>query len=150
LKLEEVNLRDLVRDICAAYQDQKPGIKMVSFPGDVICKMDAKRMVILFRNLLDNALRYSNPLGYPVEISLREKADEIIISVQDFGQGIPEQELPFIFEPFYRVDKSRSKKTGGYGLGMSLIKRIMEAHGGTVEISSRPNVGTTVFLKFKK
>jgi signal transduction histidine kinase len=85
-----------------------------------------------------------------VEISLREKKDEIIISVQDFGTGIPEQDLPFVFEPFYRVDKSRSKKTGGFGLGLSLSKRIMEAHGGNIEIASRPNVGTTVFLKFIK
>jgi signal transduction histidine kinase len=81
---------------------------------------------------------------------MREKTDEIIIAVQDFGSGVPEQELPYIFEPFYRVDKSRSKKTGGYGLGMSLSKRIMESHEGTIDITSRLNVGTTVFLKFKK
>jgi len=72
------------------------------------------------------------------------------MSIRDFGSGIPEQDLPHIFEPFYRVDKSRSKKTGGYGLGMSLGKKIMEAHGGTIEITSRVKVGTTVFLKFKK
>jgi len=150
LKLEFVNILESVKDICSEFQDKKPNIKTVSFPPHIRLKVDPIRIKTLFRNILDNALRYSDPDGYPVEISLREKANEIIIAVQDFGSGIPEQELPFIFEPFYRVDKSRSKKTGGYGLGMSLCKRIMEAHGGSIEISSRLNTGTTVFLKFKK
>jgi signal transduction histidine kinase len=150
LELEETNIMNLVREVCTEFHDKKPGIKLVSFPGDISLNVDQKRIKILFRNILDNALRYSDPNGYPVEISLREKVDEIIIAVQDFGSGIPEQELPYIFEPFYRVDKSRSKKTGGYGLGMSLSKRIMETHGGSIEITSRLNVGTTVFLKFKK
>ncbi len=149
LQLESTNMLQLVQSVCAEFQDQKPGIKIVSFPGNIFLKIDPKRIHILFRNILDNALRYSRPGDYPVEISMREKSNEITISVQDFGSGIPEQELPFIFEPFYRVDKSRSKKTGGYGLGMSLSKRIMEAHQGSIEIASRPNLGTTVFLKFK-
>jgi signal transduction histidine kinase len=150
LKLENTNLLHLVQQVCTEFQGQKPGIKIASFPGTISLKIDPKRIHILFRNLLDNALRYSRPGDYPVEISLREKADEITISVQDFGSGIPGQELPYIFEPFYRVDKSRSKKTGGYGLGMSLSKRIMEAHGGAIEITSQPKLGTTVFLKFKR
>jgi signal transduction histidine kinase len=148
LELGKTNIMKLLREIYTEFQNQKPGIKLVSFPDDFYLNVDQKRIKILFRNILDNALRYSHPLGYPVEVSLREKADEIIIAVQDFGSGIPEQELPYIFEPFYRVDKSRSKKTGGYGLGMSLSKRIMETHGGTIEITSKLNVGTIVFLKF--
>jgi signal transduction histidine kinase len=150
LELEKINILHLLREVSTEFQDRKPGIKFVSFPGNISLNVDKKRIKILTRNILDNALRYSDPHGYPVEISLREKANEIIISVQDFGSGIPEQELPYIFEPFYRVDKSRSKKTGGYGLGMSLSKRIMEAHNGTIAITSKLNVGTTVFLKFKK
>ena len=150
LKTENVTMLSLVREVCSEFQEQKPGVKIVSFPDTITLDVDPRRLKTLFRNILDNALRYSDPDGYPVEISLREKTNEIIIAVQDFGTGIPEQDLPFIFEPFYRVDKSRSKKTGGYGLGMSLSKRIMEAHDGSIEISSRLNTGTTVFLKFKR
>lgn len=150
LKLEKTNLLKLIEDICFDFQNQKPGVKLVSFPKNISLNLDSERIKILFRNILDNAIRHSDPKGYPVEISLREKPDEYTIAVQDFGKGIPEKDLPFIFEPFYRVDKSRSKKTGGYGLGMSLSKKIMEAHGGTIEIVSRSKVGTTVFLKFKK
>jgi len=89
LELEETNILNLVREVCVEFHDRKPGIKLVSFPGDIFLNVDPKRIKILFRNILDNALRYCDPDGYPVEISLREKADEIIIAVQDFGSGIP-------------------------------------------------------------
>jgi signal transduction histidine kinase len=150
LKLKKTRLRHLLEDVCRDFQNHKPGVRIVHFPENIYLKLDPERMKILFRNILDNAIRHSSPEAYPVEISCREKPDEFTIVIQDFGSGIPENELPFIFEPFYRVDKSRSKKTGGYGLGMSLSKQIMEAHGGCIEVSSRIKVGTTVFLKFKK
>lgn len=149
LKLENINISNMIQELCSEFKNQEPGIKIVSLAENIFLKIDPKRIQILLRNLLDNALRYSRIGDYPVEISLREKANEITISIQDFGSGIPEQDLPYIFEPFYRVDKSRSKKTGGYGLGLSLCKRIMEAHQGDIEISSKPNIGTMVFLKFK-
>jgi len=150
LKLEKTNLMPLIRGVIEELREQKPGIHLLTSPKDVAVEIDRERIQILLRNILDNALRYSDPAGYPVEVSVREKCDEITIQVQDFGCGIPEKELPFIFEPFYRVDKSRSKKTGGYGLGMSLSKKIVETHGGTIHIQSRPGVGTTILLRFKR
>jgi signal transduction histidine kinase len=71
-----------------------------------------------------------------------------VIRITDFGIGIPEEELAHIFEPFYRVDKSRTKDTGGYGLGLSLCKTIMEAHDGKIEVQSAPGEGTIVSLFF--
>jgi signal transduction histidine kinase len=71
-----------------------------------------------------------------------------VVLITDFGIGIPEEDLTHIFEPFYRVDKSRTKDTGGYGLGLSLCKTIMEAHGGKIKVYSRPQEGTTVALFF--
>ncbi len=150
LERKKTNMLKLVQEVCAGFRDMKPGIKIISFPADIYLNVDPERIAVLLRNIFENSLRYSDSDGYPVEISLRQKSDESIIAIQDFGSGIPEQDLPHIFEPFYRVDKSRSKETGGYGLGMSLGKKIMEAHGGTIEISSKLKVGTTVFLKFKK
>jgi signal transduction histidine kinase len=150
LKLKNTDIIHLLRDVCTDFQNQKPGVKIVNFPENVFLKLDPERIKTLFRNILDNATQHSRPEGYPVDISLREEPGEFIIVIRDFGSGIPKKDLPFIFEPFYRVDKSRSKKTGGFGLGMSLSKKIMEAHGGSIEISSRLKVGTTVFLKFKK
>lgn len=148
LKKEKVNLKELLTGILSEYKDRVPGITFVSLAENIVLAIDPERFKILLRNILENALRYSPADGYPVEISLREKPGEVIISIQDFGSGIPEQDLPYIFEPFYRVDKSRSKETGGYGLGMSLAKTIMDAHNGEIQISSRLNTGTTIFLRF--
>ena len=83
-----------------------------------------------------------------MSIRVKSRPPNIVVQIADSGVGIPQDELPFIFEPFYRVDKSRTKDTGGYGLGLSMCKTIMEAHGGRIQIDSTPNVGTTVTLFF--
>ncbi|MGD9486692.1 MAG: sensor histidine kinase [Calditrichaceae bacterium] len=140
----------LINETISEFNDKKPGIKVAGLSGKRELKLDPDRIKIVFRNILSNAFKYSPENGYSVEVSLKEKEDEVIIEIQDFGQGIPVNEIPYIFEPFYRVDKSRSKKTGGYGLGLSLSKKIVEAHNGQIEINSQVGVGTTVFLKFKK
>jgi len=150
LSKTEFDLIPFIKDISADYSARKPGIKFLNFPDMLTFSADRQRLQILLRNILDNALKFSAKDGYPVEISLREKHDEIIIEIQDFGRGIPETELPFVFEPFYRIDKSRSQKTGGYGLGMSMSRKIMEAHDGSIDIASKEGTGTTVFLKFRK
>lgn len=150
IQLETIELNQIIQEIISEFSDRKPGLNILNLPESINIKGDADRIRILLRNIIDNALKYSKKDSYPVEISLREKSDELTIEVQDFGQGIPENEIPFVFEPFYRVDKSRSKETGGYGLGMNMSRQIMEAHGGTIDISSKLNVGTTVYIKFKK
>ena len=68
--------------------------------------------------------------------------------IKDDGPGIPAEHLPYLFEPFYRVDKSRSKKTGGYGLGLSLCKKIMEAHGGRIDVFNNEIKGATIVIVF--
>jgi len=73
-----------------------------------------------------------------------------VLKVKNYGVGIPEKELAFIFEPFYRVDKSRNKETGGYGLGMHLVKKIIEAHDGKVAIDSARGEWTEVIVKLPK
>jgi signal transduction histidine kinase len=148
INFQRINLSALVKKVCKDFQEQKPGLKLVSFQNGVFLDADPERTRILFKNVISNAVRYSDTNGSPVEVSLSEKNGEVVVSVQDFGSGIPEQDLPYIFEPFYRVDKSRSKDTGGYGLGMSLSKKIMEAHGGSIEITSKIEQGTTVYLKY--
>jgi signal transduction histidine kinase len=96
---------------------------------------------------LENAFKYSSPRSKPVEISARIQTNQIVITIRDHGCGIPEDDLKKVFEPFYRVDRSRSKNTGGFGLGLSLCKRIMEAHGGKISLKSRLHEGTMVELE---
>ena len=92
------------------------------------------------KNLLDNTIKYSNAENAPVGISINGTDSGTHIEIQDHGQVIPEEAglaLDLIFETFYRNDKSHNKKTGGYGLGLSLCKTIIEAHGGTICVKSK-------------
>jgi two-component system phosphate regulon sensor histidine kinase PhoR len=93
-------------------------------------------------NLIDNAVKYSNP-GSRVDISVRRTGAGIALGVQDRGSGIPKPELPRVFERFYRVDKARSRELGGTGLGLAIVKHIVLAHGGTVQAESEPGAGST-------
>jgi len=148
LKIEKTNILELLKSIKDEYSGKRPEIFIDEIPGDLELNIDRDRVMILFRNILSNALRYSDADGKPVRISRVIDPENVIITINDSGIGIPEDELNNIFEPFYRVDKSRSRETGGYGLGMSLSKNIMEAHEGKIEISSTPGKGTCVTLIF--
>lgn len=97
-------------------------------------------------NLLDNAVKYSAP-GSPVTLAVAAEGRQLRVEVTDGGEGVPEEDLPHLFEPFFRSDRSRSRQTGGAGLGLTLCKRIIEAHGG--EITAQPNKeqGMTFFFE---
>jgi len=108
-------------------------------------EVKADRLMIdeMLYNLIDNAINYNNP-GGSVTVNIDAEGDYSVITVSDTGIGIPEKHLGRVFERFYRVDKSRSKKTGGTGLGLSIVKHIAEEHGGRVEIKSEVGKGTEV------
>lgn len=150
LNLKRYNISEVIKEVLQDFQDKPPGIKLTSIPEEVFLKIDGDRVKIVFKNILENAIKYSRPESQPVEIFIEDNEKSVWVQIKDHGSGIPKEELPFIFEPFYRVDRSRSKETGGYGLGMSLCKKIMETHGRAIEISSELNVGTTVSLRFGK
>jgi signal transduction histidine kinase len=113
----------------------------------VFVDADYERIKLVLRNVIDNALKYSSG---KVDIYLRENEESVLISVRDKGVGIPEKDLKYIFEPFYRSDPSRSRRTGGFGLGLSICKKVMDAHKGKIEISSTVNEGTEVVITFPK
>ena len=109
---------------------------------------DDARVQTVFQNVLENALKYSAGQPKPVEVAIKPSEGCVTATVKDFGVGIPKEDQEKVFEPFYRVDKSRTKETGGYGLGLSLCRAIMKAHGGEISIESAPGEGTQVVLKF--
>lgn len=150
LYLAEENISEIIKEVAQSFKDELPGIKLIAMPVNVPLKIDLDRVKTVFKNVLENSMKYSSSKSQPVEITVTDEKMFVVIQIKDYGPGIPQEELPYLFEPFYRIDKSRSKDTGGYGLGLSLCKKIMEAHGGTIEISSKLNIGTTVFLKFAK
>jgi len=103
---------------------------------------DADRLKQLLLNLVENAVKYTPP-GGAVGLSLSKKADWAFFEVSDTGVGIPPENLPHIFDRFYRVDKSRARAQGGSGLGLSIAKWIAEAHGGAIRVTSQVGEGTT-------
>jgi signal transduction histidine kinase len=150
LKRQKINLIDLLHQILPVFEDQPPGVQTSDLPASIEIDVDPEQIKTVLNNLVNNAIKYSQPESKAVQISCQRRDSYVILRIHDDGIGIPEGELPFIFEPFYRVDKSRSKKTGGYGLGLSLCKTIMGAHGGKIDIESKDGVGTTVSLYFQE
>jgi len=100
-------------------------------------------------NIIDNAIRYTPQEGR-VEIALELREGSILFSVRDTGIGIPEESLPFIFDRFYVVDKSRDKEAGGIGLGLSIVTWVAESHGGKIEVRSEVSKGTTFLIRFQQ
>jgi signal transduction histidine kinase len=148
LNRRPVNLVDLLHEVVSAYKEQQTAIELIDLPSCVEIHVDFEQIKIVLKNIINNAIKYSGPESDPIRIFLDTREPYVILRVTDNGPGIPAEELSFIFEPFYRVDKSRSKRTGGFGLGLSLCKTIMEAHDGNIEIDSTPGKGTTVSLFF--
>ncbi len=111
---------------------------------ETFADIDATRVRLLIKNLVDNALRHNRKDAPPPKVSLKEKDSAIEFAVEDFGPGIHAAHLPYLAEPFYRVDPARQRQTGGYGLGLYLCRVIAEAHGGKLEIASEKDKGTTV------
>jgi two-component system OmpR family sensor kinase len=95
-------------------------------------------------NLLENAHKYTPDMTSPIELSVRGDGERAVFEVRDRGVGISAEDLPRIFTAFFRSERSRSRETGGVGLGLTLAKRIVEAHDGTIDVTSTLNVGTTV------
>lgn len=130
------------------HKDRKPGIKYPGKPVSVVVTADESRVNTVLHNVLENALKYSAHQKRAVEVFMEPKEKTVQVLVRDHGEGIPEAELAKVFEPFYRVDKSRAKATGGYGLGLSLCREIMLAHGGDIRIQSTLGKGTEMTLIF--
>ena len=106
---------------------------------------NADRMKQLMINLVDNAIKYTESGNITVKCS--SDGNFLYLSVQDTGKGIEKESLERIFERFYRVDKSRSSKTGGTGLGLSIVKHIVEMYNGDIEVESEVFVGTKFLVK---
>ena len=150
LNLHKTDLVKLIQDICITFEGQTPGIRFENAPETCQTFADAEQIETVLKNLLANALKYSPAGNPPVEIRLKKSDAGTLIEIQDHGPGIQDEELDLIFEPFYRTDKSRNRKNGGYGLGLSLCKTIIEAHGGTIDVQSNTGKGAMFSLHLPK
>ena len=125
---------------------EKNGIILESTGDGTMTGSDTLIYRLLF-NLTENAIRYNRPDGM-VRITVTEEEKRLIIRVSDTGCGVPEQYRESIFQPFFRVDKSRSRENGGVGLGLSLVWEIVALHGGEIRVEESSEKGTTIAVKF--
>ena len=146
LHSEPASLTDLLSDTIESFSGMAAQrsicLEGSAAPGIDPLEMDVQRMGRVLNNLVSNALRHTPPGGL---VSIRAGREEgfVRVTVQDSGEGIPPEDLAHIFERFYRGDKSRSRATGGAGLGLAIAKGIVEAHGGNIAVQSQPGQGAT-------
>ncbi len=124
---------------------EKPAITLDFTRGLPIVNADRNKIMQVFINLLSNAAKFTPPDG-TIRVKASEEDGFVRILVEDTGKGIPPDELPKIFERFYRVEKTRSRDFGGTGLGLSIVRKIVEAHDGEVWVTSEPGFGTKVWF----
>ena len=146
LHLETAFLQDLISDTLEGMSAQAVSHRL-SLEGTVDAElspvtMDTQRVQRAIYNLVQNAIRHTPPDG-SIHIRAQDAGEEVRVEVEDTGEGIPEGDLGRVFERSYRVDASRSRESGGAGLGLSIAKGIVEAHGGRIWVESRVNRGST-------
>ena len=145
LRLQQVRAQEIVERAAERFRHSHPGrvlsVRIAgTLPGLVADPAMLRRAI---ENLLDNAAKYSEAPA-PVELEAGSDGVAFLVSVRDQGIGVDPHDIPRLFTPFFRTDRSRARGTGGVGLGLALARRIVEAHGGAIEVESAPGVGTTV------
>lgn len=154
LKKVDFDIVALVKDVFDMYQmrgqDKQIALKFGNDADKSIkVNADKKRIFEVISNLVINAMKYGKPKGY-IRASFYDMDKYILIEIKDNGIGIPAENLPRIFERFYRVDKSRSREEGGTGLGLSIVKHIIDAHDQTITVKSDVDKGTTFSFTLNK
>jgi signal transduction histidine kinase len=143
------NMNTLIGEVIStSFENARLVVQLPQEP--VYLEVDASRIKLLLKNLVDNALRHTSGQSDAPRVRLLADEHAITIRVTDSGPGIEEKHLPHLTEPFYRADPSRQRETGGYGLGLYLCRMIAEAHGGKLSIDSVLGKGTTVSVEMPR
>jgi signal transduction histidine kinase len=148
LEMKPLVLNDLVMQITQMtekFEYRTTHVRVPPFPVKVMA--DRERLMEVLNHLLGNAIKYSDARE-PIAVQLIQSQKQAIVQVSDRGCGIPLSQQDRIFDPFYRVDPSRTRSTGGMGLGLSLVKRLVEGMGGEITVRSQPEEGSTFILRF--
>ena len=104
----------------------------------------------MINNIVGNSVKYMNKTQSYIDIRINDVGDFIQVEIEDNGRGIDQRDMPYIFDRFYRADASRNSATGGSGIGLSIVKKIMEDHGGKVWATSRLGIGTIMYFVLRK
>ncbi|MFN0099541.1 MAG: ATP-binding protein [Gemmatimonadaceae bacterium] len=150
LRVAREDLWPILEHATRAFETTPPGARLIGPARTLLVDIDGEKVRTVMRNLLENATKYALPDSRPVEVSVDVRERSLEVRVRDDGAGMPEGEETRVFEPFYRVDRSRTKSTGGYGLGLSICQRVMDALGGSIAVERTEPRGATFVLVFPK
>lgn len=143
-KNEITNIVDILNQLITNFRMLYPEFEFIldsDIDQDVFVNMYRNHLEQVFVNILDNAVKYSTDRK-EVHVSIAASSDQVDIAIQDFGSGVSEEDLPKLFNRFYRVDKARSREKGGTGLGLPIVKELIESYGGQVNVNSRLDHGS--------
>ena len=145
LRREPLVVADVIEEAAVLFTELAPDSLLELNVDPDLPELAADRGLLrrLLKNLLENAAKYSEP-GAPIELAARLHGSALELRVDDRGIGVAAEDLPRLFEPFFRTDRSRDRGTGGFGMGLTVCRRIVEAHGGTIEAAQRDGGGLTV------
>ncbi|WP_077308918.1 ATP-binding protein [Terribacillus halophilus] len=152
LVIEDVDINPFLERIVRKFQgladDREIKLGLVNAVDKQTYRFAPDSLEQVLTNLIDNAITHTENAG-SVQVTVSDDTEQLVISVKDSGSGIPEEDLPFVFERFYKADKSRTRKTGktGNGLGLAIANNIVQAHGGTIKVTSRLHEGTTFIIR---
>jgi signal transduction histidine kinase len=142
---------DCVEEIGLDLESKEIGLSYVNYAAEdteIIADPEQLRRVI--SNIIGNSVKYMNKTNKAVNIRIKDVGDFIQVEIEDNGRGIAQKDLPYIFDRFYRTDASRNSATGGSGIGLSIVKKIIEDHGGKIWATSREDAGTTMYFVIRK
>ncbi len=152
-KLKAVLLGDLINkqlEFLKPYAEKnKVTLSLSSISGSDTVLGDSDSLEQVFFNLLSNAIKYNKPDG-SIEVLIKEEEDYITTEIKDTGIGISEEHIPYLFDQFYRVSRSEDKKQKGSGLGLAIAKKIVDAHNGSIQVSSKPGKGSIFAVQLPK
>ena len=149
---QDLKVVELLEDVAASFagRAEAEGVELVlDYPeelADLTLEGDWGRLDQVFGNLVVNALRYTEE-GGQIKVSAEKGDGAVVISIQDSGEGIPQEDLPYVFDRFWKGDKSRSRASGGSGLGLAIAKQLVQTHGGEITVESELGAGTTFVVK---
>lgn len=153
LNYKPISIYSWLKDIEESYvyklKEEEIILKVICEDEMLIASFDKERMEQVFVNLLENSIRYTDGKG-TITITAKEEKNQLCFELKDTGKGIPKEDLPYLFERFYRVDKSRSSIGGGSGLGLAIVKQIIQLHRGQIFVNSEVGKGTTFTIYLPK
>ena len=142
---------DCAEDLCRELEEEHIGFTYQNYVDNSVQMIaDAEQIKRVINNIVGNSKKYSDKEEKKIHMTVKDVGDFVQIEIEDNGRGIAAKDLPYIFDRFYRTDASRNSSKGGSGIGLSIVKKIMEDHGGKIWVTSKEGIGTVMYLVLRK